>query len=135
MPAFARLLERLAKEYRGARTIHLVMDNLSTHTKKALVATFGERKGEQLWSRFTAHYTPRHASWLNQAEIEVSLFSRQCLGTRRLGTLDTLRAETAAWCKRVDDARLAIDWMFTVARARRKFGYSRRRGKITLPGD
>lgn len=134
-PAFARMLQRLTKAYPDVRTIHLVLDNLSTHTKKALTDTFGVSEGEKLWSRFTVHYTPKHGSWLDQAEIEVSIFSRQCLGKRRIGSLRELRAETAAWRARVDRQRLTIDWTFTVADARRKFRYSRRQGKITLPGD
>jgi len=68
----------------GADTIHLVMDNLSSHTRKAVVQRFGEKAGGWLWDRFTVHYTPKHGSWLNQAEIEISLFSRQCLGQRRI---------------------------------------------------
>lgn len=134
-PAFARMLRRLANSYRDVRTIHLVMDNLNTHTKKALIDTFGVTEGEKLWSRFTVHYTPKHGSWLDQAEIEVSIFSRQCLGNRRIGSFKELRAETAAWRKRVDRQRLTIDWKFTVADARRKFRYSRRKGRINLPGD
>ena len=56
-----------------------VVDNLSTHRPKAVVERFGEQAGGWLWDRFTVHYTPKHGSWLNQAEIEISLFSRQCL--------------------------------------------------------
>lgn len=132
-PAFARMLQRLNKAYPDARTIHLVLDNLSTHTKKALTDTFGSSEGDKLWSRFTVHYTPKHGSWLDQAEIAISIFSRQCLGNRRIGSFRELRAETAAWRERVDRQRLTIDWKFTVADARRKFGYSLRRGKINLP--
>jgi hypothetical protein len=58
------------------------MDNLSTHTRKALVQRFGEEAGGWLWKRFTAHYTPKHGNWLNQAEMEVSLLSWQCLAAR-----------------------------------------------------
>lgn len=134
-PAFARMLRRLSRAYPGVRTIHLVMDNLSTHTEKALTDTFGVPDGEALWSRFTVHYTPKHGSWLDQAEIAISIFSRQCLGKRRIGSFSELRAETAAWRKRVDRQRLTIDWKFTVADARRKFRYSRRRGRINLPGN
>jgi hypothetical protein len=68
-----------AASYGETDTIHLVMDNLSTHTRKALVQRFGEEAGGWLWKRFTAHYTPKHGNWLNQAEMEVSLLSRQCL--------------------------------------------------------
>jgi hypothetical protein len=135
MPAFARMLRDLARAYPTAMTIHLVMDNLSTHTKKALVETFGPDKGEALWSRFTVHYTPKHGSWLDQAEIEISIYSRQCLGKRRIGSLAQLRTETAAWRRRVNRNRLTIDWKFAVGDARRKFRYSRRRGKITRSGN
>src|SRR5688500_7692094 len=80
--AYARTLARIAKRYASARTIHLIQDNLSTHTEKSLVATFGVRDGRKLWRRFTVHYTPKHAAWLNPAEIEASLVARECLGTR-----------------------------------------------------
>ena len=70
---FADYLLDIAAGYREADTIHLVMDNLSTHTRKALVERFGERAGSWLWKRFTVHYTPKHGSWLNQAEMEVGL--------------------------------------------------------------
>ena len=81
-PEFADFLLSIAEHYPAAHTIHLVMDNLSTHTRKALVDRFGEEDGGWLWERFTVHYTPKHGSWLNQAEIEIGLFSRQCLGKR-----------------------------------------------------
>lgn len=134
-PAFARMLRDIARAYPSARTIHLVVDNLSTHSENALKETFGEAEGAKLWSRFTIHYTPKHGSWLNQAEVEISIYSRQCLGNRRIGSLKQLRAETAAWRRSVNRQRVAINWKFTVRKARRAFRYSRRRGKITLSGD
>jgi len=79
-PAFADYLLDLALRYSEADTIHLVLDNLSSHTRQAVVGRFGEKAGGWLWNRFTVHYTPKHGSWLNQAEIAISLFSRQCLG-------------------------------------------------------
>ena len=90
-PEFADYLLDIAASYPEADTIHLVMDNLSTHTRRALVERFGEKAGGWLWKRFTAHYTPKHGSWLNQAEIEVGLLSRQCLGKRR-------KSETSLAC-------------------------------------
>src|ERR1035438_3953303 len=81
---FADYLLKIAVRYPAADTIHLVMDNLSTHTQKALVERFGDTAGTWLWDRFTVHYTPKHGSWLNQAEMEVGMFSRQCLGKRRI---------------------------------------------------
>src|ERR1035441_4409132 len=84
-PEFADYLLDIAAGYPEADTIHLVMDNLSSHTRKAVVERCGAEAGDWLWNRFTVHYTPKHGSWLNQAEIAISLFSRQCLGQRRIG--------------------------------------------------
>ena len=129
---FARMLRDIAHRYPKATTIHLVVDNLSTHSKKALIDTFGEHSGERLWSRFTVHYTPTHASWLNQAEIEIGVFATQCLGQRRISSFDELKREAAAWSRAANRKKIKIRWRFTVRDARRKFRYSRRRGKINL---
>ena len=72
-PEFADFLQEIAAAYPAADTIHLVMDNLSTHSRKAVVDRFGQKAGDRLWRRFTVHHTPRHGSWLNQAEIEIGL--------------------------------------------------------------
>jgi transposase len=90
-PEFADYLLDVAARYSEADTIHLVMDNLSWHMRKAAVQRFGAEAGDWLWNRFTVHYTPKHGSWLNQAEIAISLLSRQCLGQRRIGDQATLR--------------------------------------------
>jgi hypothetical protein len=92
-PDFAEFLLDIAAAYPAADTIHLVLDNLSTHTRKAVTDWFGEDNGAWLWSRFTVHHTPKHGSWLNQAEIEIGLFSRQCLGKRRIASLEELATE------------------------------------------
>ena len=131
-PAFARLMQRIAAFYPAAKTIHVVMDNLSTHTEASLKRALGNKEGARLWSRFTPHYTPTHGSWLNQAEIAISIFSRQCLGKRRVSSLRDLKRETTAWFHRSDRNRLRIDWRFTVKKAREKFHYRRNKGKITL---
>jgi hypothetical protein len=110
---FAKTLQRLAHAYPFARTIHLVMDNLSTHSVRSLSRHFGEQAGHALWHRFTIHHTPKHASWLNQAEIEISLFSRQCLGSRRIASLRELRSEGRAWNKSINRQRLKINWTFS----------------------
>jgi len=101
----------------------LVMDNLSSHKRKALVDRFGEEHGGLLWDRFTVHYTPTHGSWLNQAEREVGLFAKQCLGKRRLGDIRILRAEARAWNRRINRQRTTIDWMFDRKKARKQFKY------------
>ena len=97
---FAQVVSHVVEQYPVARTIHLVMDNLNIHCRKSLVDSFGERAGGELWDRLTVHYTPKHESWLNQAEIELSLYSRQCLGKRRIPDLGTLRRETRVWNRR-----------------------------------
>ena len=81
--------------------------------------------GGEIWDRFTVHYTPTHGSWLNQAEIEIGIFSRQCLGTRRIPDLKTLRREARAWNRRMNRARTKINWKFDRKTARRKFGYKK----------
>jgi len=120
---FARLTVELALAYREAKTIHLVMDNLNIHRRKALADVFGAEMATQVWDRFTVHYTPTHGSWLNQAEIEIGLFSRQCLGKRRIPSLKILKAEARAWNRRMNRDRVKINWKFDRRAARRKFGY------------
>jgi transposase len=100
-PEFADYLVEIVASYPEADTIHLVMDNLSSHNRKALVDRFGEKIGGLLWERFTVHYTPKHGSWLNQAEIEISLFSRQCLGRRRIPSLRQLQRQARAWNRKI----------------------------------
>jgi len=102
------------------------MDNLNIHRRKSLTDLLGDEVGSQIWNRFTVHYTPTHGSWLNQAEIEIGIFSRQCLGTRRIPDLQTLRRETRAWNRRINRARTKINWKFSRKAARRKFGYKRK---------
>ena len=113
----------MVSAYPRARVIHLVMDNLNIHCEKSLTDTFGDREGRRIWRRLHVHFTPKHGSWLNQAELELSLMSRSCLGRRRIATLDLLRTETRAWTARAHRARTKIQWRFTRKDARRKFGY------------
>jgi hypothetical protein len=120
---FARVTVELALAYPEAKTIHLVMDNLNIHRRKTLADVFGAEMAIQVWDRFTVHYTPTHGSWLNQAEIEIGLFSRQCLGKRRIPSLKILKAEAGAWNRRMNRDRVKINWKFDRRAARRKFGY------------
>jgi hypothetical protein len=124
-PRFADYLLEIAEPYPAADTIHLVLDNLSSHSRKAVGERYGEKAGGWLWDRFTVHYTSKHGRWRNQAEIEISLFSRQCLGQRRIPSLDDLRREARAWGRRMNHDRVTIDWRFTRKQARLKFGYKR----------
>jgi DDE superfamily endonuclease len=120
---FGQILAELALNYPTAHTIHLVVDNLNIHCRKSVLDYYGEFAGASLWNRFTIHYTPKHGSWLNQAEIEISMFSRECLGTRRLPTLASLQDEARAWNSKANEARRTIDWRFSRKDARRTLGY------------
>ena len=113
----------MALQYREAKTIHLVVDNLNIHCQKSMTDTFGIDVGAEIWGRFTIHYTPKHGSWLNQAEIEIGLFARQCLGNRRIPDLKTLRRESRAWNRRMNRDLTKINWQFDRREARRKFEY------------
>jgi hypothetical protein len=101
------------------------MDNLSTHSRKSLGDYYGERQGGYLWDRLTVHYTPKHGSWLNQAEIELSMFSKQCLGKRRIASFEELEQETRAWNRRANRRRTKIEWRFTRRKARKLFRYNK----------
>jgi hypothetical protein len=123
---FAQVAVTLALAYPTAKTIHLVMDNLNIHSQKSLAEVFGAEMAAEVWDHFTVHYTPTHGSWLNQAEIEIGIFSRQCLGKRRIPNLESLRREAKAWNRRMNRDRLKINWKFDRQTARRKFGYKRK---------
>ena len=122
-PDFAKLLSVIACSYREAKTIHLVLDNLSTHFVSSLIAHYGEKDGRALWSKFDVHYTPKHGSWLNQAEIEIGILNRQCLGRRRIAAIEELRNQVAIWNRRANRSRQTINWRFTRKKARTRFGY------------
>ena len=122
-PEFADYLLEVALRYQEADTIPLVVDNLSSHTRKAVVERFGQKAGGWLWDRFTVPYTPKHGSCLNQAEIAISLFSRQCLGRRRIADPTSLRKETRAWSRPMNCHPVPIQWAFTRKRARKTFDY------------
>ena len=123
------MLFHLALEFPKAETIHLVMDNLSSHHKKSLSDFYGKEMGHELWNCFTVHYTPKHGSWLNQAEIEIGIFARQCLGKRRIPHLNMLRREARAWKRQMNRNRIKINWRFDRKAARRKFNYKKNYSK------
>ena len=106
--------------YPHAECIDVVLDNLNTHTYHALVEEFGKPEADRIWQHLAFHYTPPHGSWLNMAEIELSILSRQCL-RRRLPDEWTLTLEIIAWETTRNAARAKINWSFTVDDARRVF--------------
>jgi len=103
---FAKVLNRIARHYLQVEKVHLVMDNLSTHSLRSLTNFYGEEKGNEIWNKFEIHYTPKHASWLDQAEIEIGIYTRQCLGKSRIGDIDELNKKTKAWNKEVNKKKL-----------------------------
>jgi DDE superfamily endonuclease len=105
--------------YPAAERIVLVQDNLNTHTPAALYEAFPPAEAKRLAGKLEVHYTPKHGSWLNMAEIELSALSRQCLD-RRVPDAATLEAAVAAWTERRNAAGGSIDWRFTTADARIK---------------
>jgi len=117
---FATFLRDLSDRYYAkADRIVLVCDNLNTHSPVSLYDAFVPAEARRLAERFEWHYTPKHGSWLNIAEIELSVVARQCLD-RRIPDLVTLRREIAAWEKARNQAVVKVDWQFTTAKARVK---------------
>jgi hypothetical protein len=117
---FARFLRTVSDEhYPAADAIVLVCDNLSTHTPAALYEAFEPAEAHRLARRFEWHYTPKHGSWLNVAEMELSALARQCLD-RRIPDAPTLQSEVAAWERNRNAAVVRVDWQFTTDDARVK---------------
>jgi transposase len=117
---WAEVIRRLlTRHYPRARRVRLIMDNLNTHALGALYETFAPAEARALCERLELHYTPKHASWLNMAEIELSALARQCLN-RRLGNLDTVKREVSAWEKQRNREQAQIHWQFTTGNARIK---------------
>ncbi len=111
----------LTGAYVKARRIHLVLDNLNTHFRKCFDDVLGIRAAKKLLHRVRFHYTPKHASWLNMAEIEIGILSRQCLD-RRTGTRELLQSEVDAWQQARNAEQRTIEWNFTRQEADRKLG-------------
>ncbi len=105
--------------YPDAVKIRLVMDNLSTHNASALYETYPPEEAKRLWDRFEFNHTPKHGSWLNMAEIELNVLIHQCLN-RRIGDIETLRAQVEAWSAHRNNQQWKINWQFTNDQARIK---------------
>lgn len=109
--------------YPQAERIRVVMDNLSTHRAKNLYEAFPAPEARRILRRLELHHTPKHASWLNMVEIELSVLGSQCLA-RRIPTIDALAVQVDAWCEQRNRTASAIDWTFTINKARAKLGRS-----------
>jgi len=117
---YAEVLRWLAEDvHPDAEVIVLVQDNLNTHTLASLYEAFPPEQARRLAERFEVHYTPKHGSWLNVAEIELSVLARQCLD-RRIASAEELRREVAAWEAERNERAVQVRWRFTTAEARIK---------------
>ncbi len=117
---FAEQMRRLVDEdYPAARRVRVVLDNLNTHTPAALYRAFAPAEARRILRRLAFHCTPKHGSWLNQAEVEWSVLGGQCLD-RRIGDVETLTREVAAWGQDRNAAKATVAWRFTASDARTK---------------
>ena len=117
---FANCIEMIEDEYYpNCEKIVLVMDNLNTHSIASLYTAFPPEKARRLAEKLEIHYTPKHASWLDMAEIEIGIMSRQCLSDY-LANKDKIEAEGLAWCKKRNSNNSKVDWQFTTSDARIK---------------
>lgn len=116
---WAYFLEMLAGYYPKAERITLVMDNLNIHVPGSLYEAFAPARAKELFDRFGFVYTPKHGSWLNMAEIELNVLTKQCLN-RRIDNLNEMHREVSAWEKHRNNRNAKIDWQFTAEDARIK---------------
>ena len=117
---WATVMKKVADElYPHAGKIVVILDNLNTNTPSAFYETFEPQEARRLMERFEFHFTPKHGSWLNMAEIELSALVRQCLD-RRLPDLETLTREVQAWQQQRNDEVVKVQWQFTTSDARTK---------------
>jgi len=110
----------LTKQYPKAKKVVLVLDNLNTHSLSSLYKAFPPEDAFRLANRLEIHYTPKHGSWLNIAEIELSSLSLQCLGDRRIPSIDALNYELSAWYITRNTMQKGVDWQFKTSDARIK---------------
>jgi transposase len=114
-----QIRQMLDERYPDAKKVRLVMDNLNTHSIASLYEAFSPKEARRLAERLEIHYTPKHGSWLNMAEIELSALKGQCLD-RRIADMETMQAKVTAWETDRNNSMKKIDWQFTTADARIK---------------
>lgn len=112
--------ELLRTRYADAEKVRVVCDNLNTHTRGAFYEAFEAKKARELVQRIEFHYTPKHGSWLNIAENELSSMTRQSISGRRIESIEMLRAETSAWADSSNEKQRGVDWQFTIEKSRVK---------------
>ena len=117
---FAHFMKLLVIEgFSGAEVLQVVTDNLNIHKEKSFYEAFSEDEAKQILEKIEFYYTPKHASWLNAAEIEINVMDSECTG-RRIGDIGTLTKEVAAWTKKRNDDKKKINWKFTKEKADKK---------------
>jgi len=117
---YALFLLDLVESYPEAERIHVVQDNLNIHFEPSLVLAFGKYKTKRIMKRVQFHYTPKHASWLNMAEIEIGILDRQCL-SRRIPSEEKMKSEVAAWTADRNKKQVRLFWEFTKEKAIKTF--------------
>jgi len=110
----------LNTHYTHVEKVIVVCDNLNTHTRGAFYEAFPAEKARELVKRIEFHYTPKHGSWLNIAECELSAMSSQCIKNRRFGTVELLRQEVEEWAKKINQKQRGVNWQFSIEKARHK---------------
>ena len=110
----------LDEQYPEAEKVVLVMDNLNTHNMSSFYEAFPPEEAFRLSQRLEIHYTPKHGSWLDIAECELSALAAQCLGSRRIPDIESLNAELKAWETQRNQNQKGVDWQFTTDDARTK---------------
>ena len=121
-PDFVALVMHLVQQvYAGAKRLHVVLDNLNPHFRSCFEDVLGPAAAATVLARVEFHYPPKHASWLNQAELEIGIMEKQCTG-RRMATAALVAAEVAAWQHRRNVEKRGINWQFTREKADQKLG-------------
>jgi hypothetical protein len=110
----------LSTHYADIEKIILVCDNLNTHTRGAFYDAFPAEKARELVKKIEFHYTPKHGSWLNIAECELSAMTSQCCKHTRFATIEFLKNETTAWAEKVNKTQRGVNWQFNIEKARHK---------------
>lgn len=116
---FAQYMKKVVLHYPYAKKIRVVLDNLNTHFESSFYENFEKEEAERILSKLEFHYTPKHASWLNVAEIEIGIMDRECTG-KRIKDIENLRRDVRNWNKRRDKERKTINWRFTRQKADEK---------------
>jgi hypothetical protein len=118
---FALFIKTVIENYPDAKLIRIVLDNLNTHKEKSIIEAFGNVEAMKLIERIEFHYTPKHASWLNAAEIEIGVMDTQCTA-RRIGDINKLDWAVHSWAEMRNNEQRKINWKFTKEDADRKLG-------------